>query len=140
MATRYLGLGTVLSVDHDADASYADGVIALIINGSPPTREREEVDDTTLEDILQTYTPGIEKHSKYSFKIKWDSADAIHIALLTLFDAKTKVNWRIVFTSATSNTWTFQGWVQQLNIQSIEHNKHYEGDVVVNRTGAITIT
>jgi hypothetical protein len=134
VATKYLGLGTVLAVDKDDDNGY--DTLSLILNASPPTREREEVDDTTLEDSLQTYSAGIEKHSKYSVKLKWDSGDAVHAALLTLFANKTKTNFKITFTS--SAVWIFEGWIQQLNVQSIEHNKHYEADMVVNRTTAIT--
>lgn len=140
MATKYLGLGTVFSVDHDADSQYDDGVISLVINAAPPGREWEEVDETTLDASLQTNSIGIEKHSHYSFRIKWDPGDTIHAALITLAEARSAVNWRIVFTAATNETWTFAGKITKFQPQSVEHNKHLEAEVTVHRTGAITVS
>ena len=140
MATKYLGLGTVFSVDQDADAAYDDDVIPLVINAAPPGREWEEVDETTLDATLQTNSIGIEKHSHYSFRIKWDPGDTSHAALLTLAASKAEKNWRIVFTAATNETWTFPGKITKFQPQSVEHNKHLEAEVTVHRTGAITVS
>lgn len=139
MATRRLGLGTVISVDKDNDSG--NDTISLVINAKPPTREREQIDNTTLEDTLQTNDPGIEKHSQYSFRIKVDKADAVHAAILTtLFDNKTTTTWVIVFTDGTNETWTFDGWIQKLEHQPVEYNKHNELEVTVDRTTAITVS
>lgn len=135
---RHLGLGTILRVDADANSTYE--TITLVLSAKPPGREREEVDDTTLDSTLQTNSMGIEKHSHYTFRIKDDGTDAVVVSLNTLFGSRAKVNWRIVWTYATSNTWTFEGVVQKLDYQTIEHNKHYELEVTVHRTGGITIT
>ena len=138
MATRRLGLGTVLSVDSDANASYE--TITLVVNAKLPTRERDEIDDTTLEDTLQTMSAGIEKHSQYEFELKLDQADTVHTALYTLFGSKTAVNWKVVSTAGTNATWVFAGWVQKYEILSVEYNKHLHVRIVVNRTGAITVS
>lgn len=136
MATRYLGLGTVIAVDSDANATYE--TISLIIEGTPPAREREEVDDTTLDATLQTNSPGIEKHSQFSFRMKLDGADTNQGAVYTLFGSKAKVNWKITWTD--TKVWVFEGWVQKYEPQAIQHNKHNEVMVTVDRTSAITIS
>lgn len=139
MATKYLGLGTVLSVDYDGDDDY--DTIPVVINGKPPAREFEEVDETTLDDTLQVNTLGIEKHSHYTFRVKWDHGDTVQHALVnTTFASKAAKNWRIVFTSGTNNTWTFPGKIVKLEPQSVEHNKHIELEITVHRTGAITVS
>lgn len=138
MATRRLGLGTVLSVDSDANAAYE--TISLVVNAKLPARERDEIDDTTLEDTLQTMSAGIEKHSQYEMELKLDQADTVHTALYTLFGNKNKVNWKVVSTAGTNATWIFEGFVQKYEILSVEYNKHLHVRIVVNRTGSIAVT
>jgi hypothetical protein len=139
MATRRLGLGTTFSVDKDNDGG--SDAIALVLNAKPPTRERETIDNTTLGDTLQTNDPGIEKHSTYVIRLKLDKADAVHLVLIsTLFDNKTETTWVIVFTDGTSETWTFDGWISKVEHQPVEHNKHNEVEITVERTTAITVS
>jgi hypothetical protein len=138
MATRRLGLGTTFTVDADNDGG--NDSIALVLNAKPPTRERETVDDTTLDSTLQTNTAGIEKHSTYVIRIKFDKADATHYKFIALFDGKTETTWVIVFTDGTNETWTFDGWISKLEHQSVEHNKHNELEITVERTTAIVVS
>ena len=139
MATRRLGLGTTFSVDKENDGG--SDTIALVLNAKPPTRERETIDDTTLDSTLQTNSAGIEKHSTYVMRLKLDKADAVHSVLITtLFDNKTETTWVIVFTDGTNETWTFDGWISKVEHQSVEHNKHNEVEITVERTTAITVS
>ncbi len=137
MASKYIGLGTVISVDVAGGSSFA--TIDLCVTGTPPARERELVDFTTLDATLQVYEPGIEKHSEYSFDHVWDPDDTNQTALYTLFGSKAKANWKITYTDATPATWAFLGFVSKVEVQPIEHNKPLMRRITVQRTGAITV-
>mgnify|MGYP001564961960 CR=1 FL=1 len=136
MASKYIGLGTVISVDAAGGSVFA--TIDLCVTGTPPKRERDLVDFTTLDATLQVHEPGIEKHSEYSFDHVWDPDDTNQTALYTLFGSKVKANWKITYTDATPATWTFLGFVSGVEVQPVEYNKPLMRRITVQRTGAIT--
>lgn len=131
MATPYIGLGALTTVNSQT--------ITLVVNSSPPKRERELVDVTTLDSTLQTYLPGVEKHSEWQFDLLRDPDDSAQTTLYTLFGAKTTVSCVITFTDTTPATWTFNGFVSGIDPQQIEHNKPLMWRVTIQRNGAITV-
>lgn len=131
MATPYIGLGVLTSVDAKS--------IGLVVNSTPPSRERELVDVTALDSTLQTYKPGIEKHSQWQFDLLRDPDDTNQSALYTLFGAKTDVSCIITYSDSTPATWTFTGFVSMIEPQQIEHNKPLMWRVTIQRTGSITV-
>ena len=136
MATRYIGLGTVFQVDKDDDGGYDS--ISLIVNAKPPPSEFEEIDDTTIDATFQTMSAGIKKHSQYSFRLKRDGADAVHLALRTLHEAKTKTNFKITWVD--TKVWTFEGWIQKIEPAVVDHKSHVEDEYTVDLTSVITVT
>lgn len=131
MATPYIGLGVINNVNAT--------VLALIVNSSPPKRERELVDVTALDSTLQIYLPGIEKHSMYELSLLRDPDDANQTGLYTLFGSKATVACIITFTDTTPATWTFTGFVSSIEPEQIDHNKPLMWKVVIQRNGAITV-
>jgi hypothetical protein len=111
----------------------------LCVTGTPPARERELVDFTTLDATLSVYEPGIEKHSEYTFDHVWDPDDTNQTAIYTLFGTKVKANWKITYTDTTPQTWTFLGFVSKVETLPIEHNKPLMRRITIQRTGSITV-
>ena len=136
MADKNLGLGSLVKVDHDADASYT--TVGLVTAFTPPARKRALVPGTILADTLETYEAGIEDFSSMSVTGYWDPGDTNHEILDTLFDNKTKVNWQALYGSAPVKTDQFAGFISELT--PAENNK--DGLImrtfIVQRTGAIT--
>ena len=137
MAAKYIGLGVIQQMDSNADNTYE--TIALVVSGTPPGRARELVDFTTLDATLAVYEPGIEKHSQYSFDFCWDPDDVNQASLYTLFGSKAKVNWKVTYTDSTPATNVFVGFVSDIEILQVEHNKPLMKRCVVQRTGDITV-
>jgi hypothetical protein len=138
MASRFLGLGTVMSVDED-DSGTTFTAITLCLEGTPPARKRERIDGTALSDTLSTYEMGVEQHSEFSFLQFWEPEDTMHASLDTLFGAKTQVIFTIAYTT-TSTTDTFEGVVSDLEPQTFTNNSIYQRRVTVQRKTAITRT
>lgn len=139
MATKQLGLGTLVKVDED-DSGSVFTTCTILMETTPPKRERELVDATALDDTLQTYSPGNEKHSEFSFTQYWHPTDTQHASIDTLFGAKTLVLWNIVYPFSSPVTDSFEGFVSALEPASIKHNEHISRKVTIQRTGAITRT
>lgn len=138
MATAMLGLGTVVKVDENDDGN-SHTVVTLVVSATPPGREYELVDQSTLADTLATYLPGMEMHSEFTFTQYWEPEDTQHASIDTLFEAKTVVEWQIVY-SNTSTTDEFEGFVSKLSPQTIEKNNIVSREVTVQRRSAITRT
>ena len=134
---KYIGLGCVVQVDPAGATTYV--TIDQIVSFTPPQRERELVDGTSLDDTLQTYIPGIEKHSNCEINFIWDPDDADHTALYTLFGSKAEAQWKLTYTDATPSTWTFKGKVSNFNLENVEHNKTLMAKITIQRTNAITV-
>jgi predicted secreted protein len=137
MATKQIGLGTIVKVDED-DSGSGFTTVTVVMDATPPKRERETVDCTSLDDTLQTYAPGIEKHSEFTFTQYWHPTDTQHASIDTLFGSKALVLWQVVYPFASSITDQFEGWVSALEPQTIKHNEHITRKVTIQRTGAIT--
>lgn len=134
---KYIGLGCIVQVDPAGSTSYV--TIDQVVSFTPPQRERELVDQTSLDDTLQTYIPGIEKFSNSEINFIYDPDDSDHTALYTLFGSKAEAQWKLTYTDATPATWVFKGKVSNFNLENIEHNKTIMAKVTVQRTGAITV-
>jgi hypothetical protein len=136
MANKLLGLGTVLKVDENDDAT-GHTTVTLVMNITPPARERELIDGTSLSDTLATYEAGIEQHSEFTFTQFWEPGDSQHESIDTLFGSKTAVEWQIVYTNGTPETDEFEGFVSRLGPQTIEVNNLVMREVTVQRKTAI---
>ena len=137
MASKYIGLGSVISVDPAGTTTFA--TIDLVVSANPPKREREGVPFATLDATLEVEEPGIEKQSDYEIEFVFDPDDTNQTAIYTLFGSKVKANWKIAFTDATPSLWTFLGWVKKVETMPLEVNKPLMRRVTVSRTGAITV-
>lgn len=139
MANKLLGLGTLVKVDENDDAS-GHTTCTLVMNATPPARERELIDGTSLSDTLATYEAGIETHSEFTFTQFWEPGDTQHESIDTLFGAKTVVEWQIVYTNGTPVTDEFEGFVSRMAPQSIETNSLVTREVTIQRKSATTRT
>lgn len=138
MATHVLGLGTVVSVDED-DSGATFTAVTLVIDATPPGRERQEVDKTVLTDTLETANAGIELASHFTFTQYWHPKDTVHASLDTLFGSKTQVIFTIAYANS-ADTDSFEGIVVKLEPEQIVKDKHIGRKVTVRRNTAITRT
>lgn len=139
MATKQVGLGTLVKVDENDDGS-GHTTMTIVMDATPPARSRVLVDQTALDDTLQTYAPGIESFSEFKFNQYWHPGDTVHQHVDTLFGAKTIVEWQVVYPFATPVTDEFEGFVSAMTPGTIQHNGIISREVTVQRTGAITRT
>lgn len=138
MASKYIGLGTVMSVDED-DSGTTFTAITLCISGTPPARKRERIDGTSLSDTLATYELGIEQHSEFTFTQFWEPEDTMHASIDTLFGSKAQVIFTIAYTTG-GTTDTFECKVSDMEPAEFVHNSIYQRKVTCQRMTAITRT
>jgi len=145
MANKVLGLGTLVKVDDD-DSGSTFTTITLVLNCTPPGRKRERIDGTSLSDTLATYEGGIETHSEFTFTQFWEAEDTNHAIMDTLFALGSATTGKVLWTVTYSNTASsgtvdqFEGWVSDLDPQTITVNGINQRNVTIQRTGAITRT
>lgn len=144
MATKQVGLGTLVKVDDD-DSGTVFTTVGEVVTVTPSGRERELVDDTALADTLATYSPmAIETFASFTFRQFAHYADTNHAIIDTLFAAATatlrKVLWQLVYPYPTPVTDQFEGWVSNISPEEIARDGIISRTVTVQRTGAITRT
>ena len=132
MATRQIGLGTVVSANGDD--------VTLMVDVTPPARKRVRVDQTAIDEDLATYAPGIEDHSEFSFTQYWHPTDTDHAAIDTLFANKTEATFTIVYPFTLEVTDSFTGAVSALEPESITRDGMITRRVTIQRLGDITRT
>lgn len=137
MATRQIGLGTLVKVDDD-DSGAGFTTVGEIVNVTPNGRTRELVDRTVLADTLATMAAGIEAHSEFSFMQFWHPGDTNHQLIDTLFGSKAEVLWQIIYPFSTPVTDQFDGFVSGYEPEEIGRDGIISRRVTVQRTGAIT--
>lgn len=136
MATKQIGLGTVIKVDEAADTSFT--TVTVIIDATPPPRQRVRIDVTALDDTLATDEMGIEDKSDFVFNQYWHPGDTNHEIIDTLFNSKAAVNWQIVYPFSSTETRQFAGKVAGMVPGQITGNGTIQRQVTIHRTGAIS--
>lgn len=139
MASKQVGLATVVSVDDD-DSGSVFTTITLVADVTPPGKTRVEVEAVALADTLQTNELGIEGVSYYEFTLFWHVGDTNHEIMDTLFASKNEVLWQWVSPHTTPKTSQFNGKVVDLANQTVQHNTVFLRKCKVMRTGAITVS
>lgn len=139
MATKQVGLGTLVKVDENDDGN-SHTTMTVVMDATPPARTRTRVDQTALSDTLATYAPGIEEHSEFKFRQFWHPGDTVHQHIDTLFGNSTIVEWQIVYPFGTPVTDEFEGWVSDMTPATITKDEIISREVTVQRTSAITRT
>lgn len=139
MATKQIGLGTLVKVDENDDGT-SHTTLTIVMDATPPPRTRVRVDQVSLDDLLATDAPGIEDKSDFVFNQYWHPGDTVHQHVDTLFGAKTIVEWQCVYPFGTPVTDEFEGWVAAMEPSTITHNGIISRRVTVHRTSAITRT
>lgn len=111
MPAPYIGLGMLNTVGDS---------IALVVNSTPPGRERELVDVTSLDGTLQFYRPGIEKFREYTFDVLYEEG---HEGLISAFESKAEQSCSISFTETAGYSLSFTAFVSKIEYMQVEHNR-----------------
>lgn len=139
MATKQIGLGTLIKVDED-DSGSVFTTCTIVMDVTPAARKRARINKTSLDDTLATFAAGIEEHSEFTFMQYWHPTDTQHASIDTLFGSKAEVIWQIVYPFSTPITDQFDGWVSDLEPQQINVDGMIMRRVTIQRTTAITRT
>lgn len=138
MADKSLGLGSLVKVDHDADTNYT--TVGLTKDFTPPGRDKELVETTTLSDTIKQFAAAIEDGGDLTVMHLWDPTDSNHTMIDTLITNGTTVNWQVVTAHATPITGQFAGIAYSYTPEKVEVNGVWARTFKVRRTGAIAYT
>lgn len=134
---KQIGHGAQLWVDDDDDATYTE--LGSIVKITPPAKTRDDVDMTTLDSDLMEYDPSDPPDvGELSVEIHWHPGQTNSEILDDLFDAKTKVNWKIVYPFATPVNHVFEGWVKSLTPADLASKESIRRTAVIRLTSPIT--
>lgn len=139
MATKQIGLGTLVKVDENDDGT-SHTTVTIVMDATPPARKRARIGKTSLDDTLATFAAGIEQESEFQFTQYWHPTDTQHASIDTLFGSKAEVEWQVVYPFATPITDEFEGWVSDLEPQQIAVDGMITRRVTIQRTTATTRT
>lgn len=132
---RVQGLGSVFKVDDD-DSGGAYTTITLLLDFQRPSRVRERVENTALEDTLATEAAGIEIAGDVTFMYYSDPGSTQDTIFRTLFGSKNQILWQMLY--ADSGTETFEGIVMACEPQPIARNEHLKERITIARQTAST--
>lgn len=135
---KQAAFGTIIKLDHDANGSF--DVQPLVINATPPGRDRELIEGKSLGDTFDVPILGIEQQSQFELEQFWHPGQTEHEKCDTLFESGAQAPWQIVTPHATPKTIEFPGKVVKLGPEQLQQGGTYKRKVTVQRTGAITLT
>jgi hypothetical protein len=133
------GYGTLVKVDDD-DSGSVFTTIGYLREVTPPPRETNTIDGTTLEDTIDIVDPGTFKAGEFTFtmieRINNTNSQIVH----TLHTSKNKVQWQVVYPQDTPVTDQFEGWVKKIGNSVKGPNEYWMAEVTVQQTSVITRT
>jgi hypothetical protein len=132
---RVIGLGTVPKVDDDDSGSVFTSV-TTVISVQRPSRVRERVENTALEDTLATEAAGIEIAGDSVIEIYSDPGSTQDNLIGTLLANRTQCLWQYLYSD--SGTETFDAIVMAYEPMPIVRNEHQKARITLARQGAST--
>jgi len=143
MATKTIANGILLKYDENGDG-LSHTTIGEIMNLSPPTQSREDIDVTTTDSTGDAFLPSIPNYGELSFDQVWEPNDTNHELIDTAFSnaaTTTAYEWQIVYpVVAAAVTDEFTGYVKSIGPQTMGPKDSIKRTVVVTLTSGITRT
>lgn len=133
---RVLGFASVVKVDPAGGTSYTTLEKTTAI--TPPDKEWNKVDGTTLDDVYEISRGGIQKATEFSFSQVWVVKGTNHEIVDTLFASKAVASWQVSYPQGTVVTDSFSGWVSKVTSAVKGPNEYWMREVTVTTTTAIT--
>lgn len=131
------GYGTLVKVDDD-DSGSGFTTIGFIRDVTPPPRETNTIDGTTLEDTIDVVNPGTFKAGEFVFNMIEIINSTNHQLIHTLHTNKTKVLWQVVYPQGTAVTDQFEGWVKKIANTVKGPNEYWMAEITIQQTSVIT--
>lgn len=132
---RVLALGSIFKVDDDDSGSVYTS-ITLLLGFQRPSRVRERVENTALEDTLSTEAAGIEIAGDVTFEYFSDPGSTQDSIFRTLFTNKTQVLWQMLYPD--SGTETFEGIVMGCEPMPFARSEFLKEKITIARATAST--
>lgn len=102
------------------------------------------IDVTDLSSVAKEKRMGVPDEGSLSFTLRYNPAEASHIALRAARSAQTNTSFQLTFTDATNTTWTFFAYVTTFTVQGgvdavVEANVTLEinGEITENTPAAV---
>lgn len=132
---RVIGLGTIPKVDDD-DSGSVFSTVSQVLTVQRPSRVRERVENTALEDVLATEAAGIEIAGDSWVEIYSDPGSANDVLYTALFASKNQVLHQYLY--ADAGTETFEAIVMGYEPMPIVRNELQKARVTFARQSAST--
>lgn len=115
--------------------------IGQIRSIQPPSKSREKVPATDLDDTVQVFLSGSPPEiGEVAITMFWTSGEANDELLDTDFDAGTTASWKVVYPAPISRTCTFSAWIMSLTPAEVVSNGTIERTAVFVPTTLLTWT
>ncbi|MFW6198562.1 MAG: phage tail tube protein [Acidobacteriota bacterium] len=140
--TKYDARGTQLEYSTDGGSTWTK--VAQVINITGPGLNADTEDATDhdspggFEEVLVT----ILRTGEVTLELHYDPADPTHDAsdgLISLWENRTEVEWRLTFPDAANTEWTFDGYVISPGEPSAPHDGKLTSSVTIKVTGEPTL-
>ncbi len=138
MASKQIALGTIIKTDQATANTFV--AHTLLIDATPPAREREQIDAPGLGDTLDVPELGVESRSMFTFNQYWHPGDTEHEKMDTAFGSKATFSIQIVTPHSTAITDEFDVKITKLTPEVLTRNGLYKRQVEMVRVSAITRT
>lgn len=136
---RVLGYGSVVSVD-DNDSGSGFTTLSGCTAITPPDKEWNKVDGSTLDDAFEVMRGGTQKATEFVFSQVWIVKSTNHEIIDTLFGTKNLVLWNVVYPQGTPVTDSFEGYVSKVTAAVKGPNEYWTREITVTTTTLITRT
>lgn len=136
---KVLGYNSIVKVDDD-DSGTTFTTLTGTTSITPPDKEWNKVDGTTLDDAREVSRNGIEKATDFVFSQIWLVKSTNHEIIDTLYASANPVKWQVIYPQGTTVTDEFEGWVSKVTAAVKGPNEYWTREITVTTTSAITRT
>lgn len=133
---KVAGYSSIVKVDPAGGTSYTALTDTTAI--TPPDKERNKIDGTTLDDSREIMSPGTEKCTEFTFSQVWRVKSTNHEIIDTLYSNKATAAWQVSYPQATVVTDSFSGWVSKVTAAVKAPNDYWSREITVTTTTGIT--
>jgi predicted secreted protein len=114
--------------------------VAEVLNISGPQLDSETIDVTNMDSpgSYREFLQSFKNAGTVTFGINFQPNISSHSGLVSLFNAGTKRNWKIVFPNVAANEWQFNGYIKSIN-NNFDPGSQIKADITIQVSGQSTL-